>query len=164
MRRQHPAFILWCNVYLDSSSDRAIVAQCFNHGGLQSEVAGEARLVEAADEVELGRETLAALNACRCEPSFNYRNRKKSDWPAYGVSGESSITRFEQRWRRFRVAGANDSNIVWELSIVLNEDYQLTMTVVVPQRNDPIRLGRGIRYLSTQAQRFVQQPETRPPD
>lgn len=155
MRRELPAFIRWCNVYLHVGSSYAVVAECFNHDGLQAEIAGAARLIDGSDEADLGREVLAALEACRWEPSFNYRHSKPSEWPAYKASGESSIERFEQGWRRFRVAGANASNIMWTLSVLLEDEHHLTMEAVVSQQNDPDRLGRGVRFLEARANSFL---------
>jgi hypothetical protein len=155
VRQEFPAFIRWCNVYLQPGSGQAIVADCFNHGGLQAEIAGAARMIDGSDEADLGREVLAALLACRWEPSFNYRDRKRSDWPAYRASGESSIRRFEQGWRQFCVAGANASNIMWELSVLLEEEHQLTMAAVVSRPNDPDGLGRGLRFLEACANSFL---------
>lgn len=155
MRRRLPAYIRWCNVYLQADSNQAIVAACFNHGGLQAEIAGGARLFDGSDDAHLGREILAALHECRWEPSFNYRNSKPSDWPGYKASGEPSIKRFEQRWRQFRIAGANASNITWELSVLLEEEHQLTIKAVVPQTTDPDELGRGLRFLEARAIAFA---------
>jgi hypothetical protein len=154
MRREPPRYVRWCNVYLEVDSDRAIVAACFNHAGLKAEIAGEARLVNGTKRGEIGAEAIAALAACRWEPNFNYRDAKRSDWPAYQASEERSIKRFVERWRQVGIGGANDHNVTWVLSVALEGESNLKMTASVAPTTDPARLEHAIRYLGTQVDRF----------
>ncbi|MDP2291137.1 MAG: hypothetical protein Q8M22_08085 [Actinomycetota bacterium] len=111
-------------------------------------------MISATDDEVLGGETLTALDACRWGPSFNYRDAKLTDWPAYQASGETSVKRFEQRWRKLRVAGANEHNLMWELSVKLDRDHDLALTATVAHRDDRTRLGEALTYVNHQAQLF----------
>lgn len=157
MANTPPLYTRWCNVYLEAGAARVIVARCYNHAGLQAEMPNAAELIVGVGEV--GSAILMALDACIWEPNFNYRNAKRSDWPAYAVSGESSIRKFEQRWHRFRVAGANEHNVTWVVSADLDDERGLTMTAPSAPANDADRIEATLRYLGHQVDRFRTLPD-----
>jgi hypothetical protein len=80
-------FFKACNVYCRSEADQAIVASVYNHGGLMAEKPGGSSIVKFSDSAALSGAIRAALDACEYEENFNYSDQKKSDWPAYQVSG-----------------------------------------------------------------------------
>jgi hypothetical protein len=136
-------FIRSCNVYLELGGERAIVVHCFNHAGLTAEIPETARVCARDNTEELGRVALNALHGCVWQPEFNYRNSKRSDWPAFKASRERSIAQFERRWKLVRVRGANEHNVTWIVEVDTAFDFSLCLTASVGSAG----LGEAILYM-----------------
>lgn len=105
------AFVRACNVYISRKSGKVLVASLFNHAGLWAE--SPTPVLESLGEPEvLGVHVKEQLAVCVFQPEFNYRDRKKSEWPAYIAAGLRSMSAFENEFARYSVRGANESNII----------------------------------------------------
>ncbi|MFN6115018.1 MAG: hypothetical protein ACK46C_03960 [Flavobacteriales bacterium] len=83
----------------------------FNHAGLWAE--SPTPVLESLGEPEvLGIHVKEQLAACVFRPEFKYRERNKSEWPAYIAAGLRSMSAFEKEFARYSVRGANESNII----------------------------------------------------
>jgi hypothetical protein len=120
-----------CNVYCHPDADQAIVAAVYNHGGPTAEKPGGATIVKFSDRAKLHEAVRAALDACEYEENFNYSDQKRSDWPAYQVSGYKTIKRFEAEFIRLLVNGVNDTNLFYDLTTPEFGDLGLHLTVTV---------------------------------
>lgn len=110
------AFTKSCNVYVSRHDAVVLVAAVWNHAGLFAEMVDGVSRGSQADIDELGAIITSKLAACRFEPSFNYRDLKKSDWPAFRASGLKTIRAFEDGFVRIDVRGENFSTLAWEVS------------------------------------------------
>lgn len=105
------AFVRGCNVYISRKSGKVLVASLFNNAGLWAE--SPTPVMESLGEAEvLGAQVKEQLAACVFQPEFNYRDRKKSEWPAYVASGLRTTTAFEKEFTKYIVHGANEANII----------------------------------------------------
>jgi hypothetical protein len=101
------AFVRACNVYISRKSGKVLVASLFNHAGLWAE--GPTPVLESLGEPEvLCVQVKEQLAACVFLPEFNYRDRRKSELPAYNASGLRSMSAFEKEFARYSVRGANE--------------------------------------------------------
>ena len=110
-----PAFIRACRVYLSDTRQAALVAPMFNHAGLFAERPGAVIEGPLREADQLGRSARIALEECVWQPEFNYRGRKRSDWPAFHQSGCRSMREFESDYASLLVCGANEANLTWEV-------------------------------------------------
>ena len=113
--RAAPAFIRSCKVYLSARRQEALVAPMFNHAGLLAERPGAVVAGPLDDTGQLGQLTRVALDACVWQPEVDYRDRKRTDWPAFQQSGCRSVREFESVYDGLLVCGANEANLVWEV-------------------------------------------------
>jgi hypothetical protein len=107
-----PEFVRACTVYFSAVHETALVAALFNHGGMFAEQPDGIVVCPRDDVPGLGAAVRAALEACRYEPEFNYRDRKRSDWPAFKRSGCRSIRQFEQDYLPIILRGMNEANLI----------------------------------------------------
>ncbi len=151
-------FIRWCDVFVDSAGQHVIVAACFNHGGLSAEMPDGAAVHDAGDVAVVGAAVHSALEQCRFEKAFNYSAAKKSEWPAYRVSGVRSMRQFEQEWTRLQVRGANEYNVTWEVSGPEIGDHGLRLVAVVAPTFDPSKTGAAVLYVASESLRMSTRP------
>jgi hypothetical protein len=107
-------FTRTCAVYVSRTDDVALIAAMLNHAGAYTEMPGGVAVVRATDFDAVGRAVQEKLDACRFEPRFDHRGRKKTDWPAYLASGMRSTTAFERRFVRLSVAGLHGETRQWK--------------------------------------------------
>lgn len=149
------SFVRSCDVFVEREGEQAIVVHCFNHAGLTAEIPGTAQLCAGRDVDELGRVVTKALDGCIWQPNFDYSESKRSDWPAFQASRESSLAGFERRWVQVGVRGANDSNATWIVETRTGLDYSLSLTASVAPATDTARLGSAILYVIDKSTKLV---------
>jgi hypothetical protein len=110
----------------------ALVAAMFNHGGLYVERPGGVVPVPAGDAGAIGAAVRQALKGTVFEPDFNYRDRKKTDWPAYQASGCKSVAAFERAYARFEVAGETEQNAHYRIESPAIGRFCLHLVASVP--------------------------------
>ena len=144
-----------CNVYVESNRGRFIVAPCFDHGGLFMEMPGKTRVVEGGSEEMLGTSIQKALTESVFQSKFNYRDYKKSDWPAFKVSGEKTIKGFEEKFLALRVIEGESvytSSAVdifrGDVSSKVKKGYGITLSMLISRHASPGELGKEILYLA----------------
>jgi hypothetical protein len=122
-------FVRACNVYISRKRGQVMVASVFNHAGLWVE--SPTPVLESMNEpAVLGAQVKEQLAACVFEPEFNYRDRKKSEWPAYRASGHPSMSAFEKEFARYIVHGANEANLIWVAeSGKVNNEFTLKSSI-----------------------------------
>lgn len=108
-------FIRYCGVYCNSHAENAIVTAMFNHGGPIAEIPGGAVSVTYTDQKAMDQAVREALEGCIYELDYNYKDSKRSDWPAFKASGYRTIRKFEADYVYLRVKGANASNLYYFL-------------------------------------------------
>jgi hypothetical protein len=101
-----------CFVFIERKGPRILIAAVYNHDGLWAEQPDGVIQVENIEPTLLGEAIKAQLKKCIHKPSFNYRDQKKTDWPAFQASGARSTTAFEKAFARYWVGGANEANII----------------------------------------------------
>ena len=128
-------FIRWCNLYVESSGEKAIIVSCFNHGGLSAKIPGTAEIVNNENMSALGTAIIDKLKECTYKPEFDYSTHKKSDWPAFIASGLKTIKTFEKTFIQYQVRGVNESNLIYEIrSPELGNNISLRLSF---NANDP---------------------------
>ena len=122
-------FVRACNVYISRKSGKVLVTSLFNHAGLWAE--SPTPVLESSGDPEvLGAQVKEQLAACIYQPEFNYRDRKKSEWPAYIASGFRSMSAFEKEFARYSVRGANEANIILVVeSELVNSAFALRASI-----------------------------------
>lgn len=116
LKKRAKPFVRQCNFYLSREGETAIVVSTYNHGGLFAEKQNGAILCKLSEAAALGQLIMQKLAECECKEEFNYANAKRSDWPAYNISGYKTIKSFEQAFVRYGICGANDANTAWRLT------------------------------------------------
>lgn len=101
-----------CFVFIEKKGPRILIASLFNHDGLWAEQPVGVVQVARTEPLALGEAIKAQLQRCTHKPSFNYRDQKKTDWPAFQASDARSTTAFEKAFARYWVGGANEANII----------------------------------------------------
>jgi hypothetical protein len=148
LRRRPASFVRWCNAYVNRKTGDVMVARCFNHDGMSAEIPGGTVRLAAPGTAEVGAAVAAALDACVYEETFNYRHTKRSDWPAFQVSGERTMRAFEEKWVRMQIRGANEENETWELIGPEIGSHGLRLVAVAVPTMDHPNLGRALTYLA----------------
>ena len=120
-----------CNVYCCPESNKAIVASVYNHGGMTAERVGGAWGVDFADSQALQCAIQTALDRCEYKENFNYSGLKRTDWPAFEVSGYKAIKRFEADFTRLDIRGVNEKNLFYEMTSPEFGEFGLQLKVVV---------------------------------
>ncbi len=138
-------YFMACNVYCHPDADQAIVAAVYNHGGLMAEIPGGATLVKFSDSPKLHDAVRAAIEACEYDENYNYSDQKKSDWPAYQVSGYKSIKQFETEFIRLLVKGVNENNIFYDVTTPEFGELGLYLTVTVKAYGG--NYGEAVHYI-----------------
>ena len=93
-----------------------LIASTFNHGGMFAEKPGGALSCEASHIRTLGKYIKQKLDECEYKADFNHSRKKKSDWPAYKESGFKTMKAFESNFIPYRIQGANEANIIWQIA------------------------------------------------
>ena len=142
-----PPFVRGCSIYLSAAEGVALVATVFNHGGLFAERPDAVASTSLGDVEQLGRLIHDALAGCAYEPQFDYRELKRTEWPAFRRSGLSSVRDFERRFEGVIVRGANDSNLVWivESPVVARFDLRLHASIAAAVKHR--ELGECVLYV-----------------
>ena len=85
------------------------------------------------------------------EPAFDYSRMKKSEWPAYQISGERTIRSFEQNWIGIQVRGANTRNITWLVEGPAIGRFDLHRTATLTGNSDAREVGEAVRYVAARS-------------
>ncbi len=101
-----------CFAYIERKGLRILIASVYNHDGLWAEQPDGVVEVKRTEPRALGEAIKAQLQRCTHKPSFNYRDKNKTDWPAFQASGTRSATAFEKAFACYWVGGANEANII----------------------------------------------------
>ncbi|HEU4699668.1 MAG TPA: hypothetical protein VFS40_10835 [Gemmatimonadales bacterium] len=142
-----PAFVRGCTVYFAPGHDTVLVAALFNHGGLFAEQPDGVARCATGDVPALGAAARAALAACRYEPAFDYRDRKRTDWPAFRASGCRSVREFEQLYVPFGIRGANEANLAYVIESPPYGACAVSLTATTDAHGEDARLGERIACL-----------------
>ncbi len=113
------------NLYL--SAERAIVAACHhNADGIRYEQ--EDPII--VDHWQNGESITVALRTALERFSFrerNLRDTKKSDWPAYTVSGMRKISDFERAYLAVSIFACNEAGVLYEASVRPKGERNITL-------------------------------------
>lgn len=129
-------FMRQCNLYLLREGETAIVVSTYNHDGLFAEKPNGALLCKLAETEALGQLIMQKLAECEYKKEFSYSNAKRSDWPAYNISGCKTIKSFEQGFVRYGICGANDANTAWRITSPALQDGIELHSVISATAND----------------------------
>jgi hypothetical protein len=140
-------FIRGCAIYLSAEHETTLVAAMFNHAGLFAEREGEVSLGPLRDAEALGRLTREALDGCAYQPEFNYRDRNRTDWPAFQRSGCRSVRQFEQAYDRLFVSGSNAANLVCTVESPTLGGFDLRLQASVSYTAPAREIGECIFYV-----------------
>ncbi len=121
-----------CAVFVSRTDDTVLVAAMWNHGGAFVDMDDGVAFCDAADFEAVGRVVMERLAACRFEPKFDHRGRKKSDWPAFRASKMKSMRAFEDRFVRLSVHGLHGETFYWEVMSPEFFNGSRLQTVVTP--------------------------------
>ena len=138
-------FFKACNLYCRPEADQVIVASVFNHGGLMAEKPGGAKIARFSDSAALNAAVRAALDTCEFKGQFNYSDQRKSDWPAYQISGYKTMKRFEAEFIRLLVKGVNEKNFFYDVISPEFGEFGLHLTVIVEAHSGDH--GEAIQHL-----------------
>lgn len=80
---------------------------------------------------------------------FNLSERKnpqdkKSDWPAFKASKEKTIVGFEKNYKRYKIDGANDHNIILKIETLLDYPSQIELTTTISAHCHNSDLGQRL--------------------
>jgi hypothetical protein len=142
-----PAFVRACTVYLAPGQGVALVAALFNHAGLFAEQPEGVARCERGDPAALGAAVRAALAACRYEPVFDYRDRKRTDWPAFRQSGCRSVRAFEESYVPIGIQGVNDANLSYAVASPPFGRFGLRLEATLDGHAPETELGACIEYV-----------------
>lgn len=129
--REPGRFVRACALYAPVEGETALVAAMFNHGGLFAERDDGVVAVPARDAVAIGRAVREALDGTVYETEFNYRESKKTDWPAFRASGCRSVAAFERQFGRFYITGSDASNTLYRIESPVIGRFSLRLTAEV---------------------------------
>lgn len=71
----------------------------------------------------------------------------KSDWPAFKLSREKTITGFEKYYKRFSISGVNEYNTILTIETVSNNLHEIELTTSISFHCDNAELGKRIMKL-----------------
>jgi hypothetical protein len=135
-----------CFVFIERKGPRILIAAVYNHDGLWVEQPDGVIQVETTEPTLLGEAIKAQLKKCSHTPSYNYRDKKKTDWPAFQASGARSTTAFEKTYARYWVGGANEANIIL-IADTEKIDGAFELRASVNAHTDPQELGEWLLQL-----------------
>lgn len=142
-----PSFVRACTVFVSAPRGTALVAALFNHGGLFAEQPDGIAECSAGDAASLGAAVRAALDACRYEPEFNYRDRKRTDWPAFRHSGCRSVREFEREYAPIGVRSVNEANLICAVESPPFGRFELQLAAHVSYHAPAVELGECVGYV-----------------
>jgi len=74
----------------------------------------------------------------------NFKESKKSDWPAFKAGKEKSMRGFEEKYRRISIRGLTDRNNTLRMETVLNLPNEIELTSTISAYCEPSELGNRI--------------------
>ena len=133
-------------VYASVKHDRIIYTPNL-YDGIYVEMKDPITSAYNIEDAEIGK--LVKQEFARSEWGKTEMPSKKSEWPAFQISEMKTISSFEQEYRRIAIMGANDANIIFEITVDLRRPDKIELFAAKSAVADDKEIGSLIKKLAS---------------